>query len=111
MVYEPWNISLRKGQHEPLISLETFQKIQERFHSSAQIPARKNINDDYPLWGFVTCTCGTPLTACWSQGKIKKYPYYLCHNRDCSHNRKSIPRQKVEGEFEALLKRLEPLSS
>lgn len=63
--YEPWNINLRKGQHEPLISLETFQKIQKRLKSVARVPARKDLNEDFPLRGFVTCgCCDSPLTAC-----------------------------------------------
>ncbi len=109
---EDWSISLRKGQHDPLISFETYQKNQTRLNSAARVPARKNLNVDFPLRGFVTCgDCDHPLTACWSKGKSKKYPYYLCHHRGCDSYRKSIPRDEVEGEFDELVKSLRPTES
>jgi hypothetical protein len=77
-----WDVGFRSGHHEPLISLETFQKIKNRLNGNAKVPARKNINIDFPLRGFVTCGhCGTPLTACWSTGRHARYPYYLCPTR------------------------------
>ena len=60
--------------------------------------------------GSITCgDCCKPLTACWSTSKTgKKDPYYLCYNCDCTSYRKSIPRDRVEGEFETLLHDLRP---
>ncbi|WP_280955366.1 zinc ribbon domain-containing protein [Cohaesibacter haloalkalitolerans] len=59
--------------------------------------------------GHVVCSdCGTPLTACWSKGSYKKYPYYLCPKRGCDSYGKSIARDKVEGEFEALIGKATP---
>ena len=105
-----WNVSLRKGQHVGLISYETFLKIQDRLKAGAKAPARKDINADFPLRGFVTCgSCGKPLTACWSKSKTgKKHPYYMCYNRACESKRKSIPRDKVEGEFTDIVRSLQP---
>ena len=104
-----WNVSLRPGKHEGLISLEMFQRIQERLQGGAKAPARKDISEDFPLRGFVLCNdCHKPMTACWSKGKFRKYPYYLCSTRGCPSYRKSIPRDAIEGEFEALLQDLQP---
>ena len=105
-----WNISLRKAQHEGLITLETFEKIQHRLKEGAKAPARKDINEDFPLHGFVKCgDCEKPLTACWSKSKTgKKHPYYLCYNKACSSYRKSIPHAKIEGEFESILQSMQP---
>ena len=105
-----WNVSLREGQHEALISLATFQKIQDRLAGNARVPARKDLNHDYPLRGFVTCSdCDKPLTACWSRSSTgKKHPYYMCYNKQCVSSRKSIPKAKIEGEFAKLLKQLTP---
>ncbi len=104
-----WNISLRQGQHEGLISYETFRKIQSRLEAGAMAPARKDINLDFPLRGFVTCAdCDAPLRSCWSKGKFKKYPYYLCHTKTCDSYGKSIPKAKVEGDFEKIVKSLCP---
>ncbi|MEM6423020.1 MAG: recombinase family protein, partial [Pseudomonadota bacterium] len=75
-----WGVSLRKGHHEPLISLETYEKIQKRVEEGARVPARADIDADFPLRGFVACDdCGGPLTSCWSTSKTgKKHPYYMC---------------------------------
>jgi hypothetical protein len=107
---ESWNVSLRKAHHQGLISYETFEKIQTRLRDGARAPARKDINDDFPLRGFVACgDCDHPLTACWSTSKTgKKHPYYLCHNKGCASYRKSIPRDQIEAEFETILRELQP---
>jgi site-specific DNA recombinase len=107
--HENWNISLRKGQHEGLISFETFQKIQQRLQSNARVPARKNLNEEFPLRGAVTCgDCGNILTACFSTGRKARHPYYLCFKKGCESYRKSIRRDEIEGAFETLLKQLKP---
>lgn len=107
--HEPWGVSLRKGQHEGLISYETYQLIQKRLKGRAHAPARKNINADFPLRGFVACECGKPYTAAWSKGGSgKRHPYYTCQNKGCAHCGKSIRRDIVEGQFEDILKALTP---
>jgi site-specific DNA recombinase len=104
-----WGVSLRKGQHEGLISFETFEKIQTRLKGTAKAPARKDINADFPLRGFVLCNdCEKPLTACWSQGKNQKYPYYRCPTKGCVSYRKSIKRDELESQFELVLEGLQP---
>ncbi len=105
-----WNVSRRKGHHEALISLETFERIQQRLTEAAKAPYRKDLNTDFVLRGAVSCAdCGGALTACWSKSSTGKlYPYMLCHTRGCVSARKSIPRDRVEEEFETLLKSLEP---
>ncbi|MGD9473174.1 MAG: hypothetical protein AB7G24_07790 [Novosphingobium sp.] len=52
--------------------------------------------------------CHQPLTANWSKGRSSTYPYYLCRHRGCPENGKSIPRSRIEGEFEELLTQLAP---
>ena len=104
-----WGVSLRKGHHEPLISFETFTQIQDNLTEKARHAARKDINEDFPLRGFVACDdCGQPMTACWSKGCRKHYPYYLCDTRGCASKRKSIPRAKIEDGFADVLQSLQP---
>lgn len=104
-----WGVSLRKGQHEPLISFEVFQRIVQRMNEGTYAPMRKDIKEDFPLRGAVTCAgCSTPLTAGWSKGKYKKYPYYFCRSRGCGEYGKAIARGKIESEFEGLLSHLQP---
>lgn len=106
----PWDVCLREGKHEGLISLATFEKIQDRLTGRKKAPARTDLNDDFPLRGFILCgDCNKPLTACWSKSKTgKRHPYYLCYNQSCEGHRKSIRRDDVEGAFEQMVKRLEP---
>ena len=105
---ESWGIGLTKAQHEPLVSFETYHKIQERLKGKAHAPARKNINADFPLRGFVSCECGKPLTAGWTKGRHAHYPYYYCQAKGCDHYGKSIKRDVIEGEFEKLLRHMTP---
>ncbi len=112
MIERPnWDVPSRKGHHEPLINYSTHLKNLERLKPKAVAiaPHRKNFDDDFVLRGFITCgECGLSLTACWSKGRYKKYPYYLCHNKACSCFGKSIPRAKLEGEFEQVVRTLMP---
>ena len=107
--YKPWNIGLRDGRHEGLISYATFKRIQEKRHGKAHTPARKDLNEDFPLRGFVMCDdCNEPLTAAWSKGRSKLYAYYFCRNKECCSYGKSIRKADIEGEFETLLLKLRP---
>lgn len=104
-----WGINFRPAQHEPLVSFETWQKVQERLKAEAKAPARKDISEDFPLRGFVTCACcGDPMTSCWSKGRNGKYPYYYCQHKTCDLYGKTIRRDKIEAEFEELLSSLQP---
>jgi len=107
--HKSWGINWVAARHEPLISLETFEKIQERRKGALKTPVRKNINLDFPLRGFVLCNdCQNPFTSCWSKGKYKKYPYYLCDTKGCVSYRKSIARDRIEGEFADIVRTLQP---
>ncbi len=105
-----WGVSLRPGQHEGLIDLETFEKVQQRLKEGAKAPIRANIDMDFPLRGFVTCgTCAHPLTACWAKSKTgKRHAYYMCFKKGCAVYRKSIRREELEGAFDSLLDSLQP---
>ena len=104
-----WGIPLMKGQHEPLIAYETYQRVQDRLHRPEGTFVRRDIRDDFPLRGLITCAaCERPMTAAWSTGRNGKYPYYFCQTKGCSHCGKSLRKDKIEGEFEALLDHLRP---
>ncbi len=108
-----WDVSLRKGHHDGLVTLETWQAVQDRLDGGKRAPARKDINADFPLRGFVLCgDCGNPLTANWSKSKTgKKHPYYLCFTKGCESHRKSIRRDELGGAFSGFLKELQPSES
>ncbi len=105
-----WGVSLRKGQHEGLISFETFQKIQDNLEGRRRGPAaRKDYNEDFPLRGFVLCDCcGNPMTAAWSKGCRRHYPYYFCMTCGCEAKSKSVPRARMEDAFAEIMQSLQP---
>jgi site-specific DNA recombinase len=72
-------------------------------------PARTNISEQFALRGFVDCgCCGKPMSSCLSKGRYDYYPYYLCHTKGCEAYGKSVRKDVIEGEFEALLQTLRP---
>ncbi len=106
---EDWGLRLVPAKHKAIISLATWQAVQDRRFGIAKAPARADISEDFPLRGFVSCGhCSQPLTACWSKGRSARYPYYLCDTRGCPEARRSIKREVIEGEFETLLSGLQP---
>ena len=48
------------------------------------------------------------MTAAWSKGRSTNYPYYTCYQRGCERRSKSLRKEKLEGDFETLLKGLKP---
>ncbi len=105
-----WKIPLRKGNHEGLISFETYQRIHQRLNETAYAPARQDITSDFPLRGFVACSdCSRPYTAGWSKSKTgAKHAYYRCGYRPCASFGKSIRRDDLEGKVTELVRELEP---
>jgi site-specific DNA recombinase len=104
-----WGIGLRKGQHEGLISLDVHTRIQEKLEGKVRAPYRVDVNSDFPLRGHVLCDdCGHALTACWSRGRDRLHPYYLCRQRGCESRNRSIARKRIDADFEATLKSLVP---
>ena len=104
-----WNVPLRKGHHEGLISLETFEVIQERLKVRSRAAARKDINADFPMRGHVCCAdCGHTMTATWAKGKGGRYPYYMCRQSGCPSDGKSISRGKLEDALKELVLSLTP---
>ncbi|MGB6229102.1 MAG: recombinase family protein [Litorimonas sp.] len=106
---EAWGVSRRKGNHPALISYNEFLRIQELLASKGRVKNRKDISKDFIARGVVDCDdCGKPLTACWSRGKAKQFPYYFCWNKECESRRKSIKRADLEDELTAVIRDLQP---
>jgi len=68
----PWKGSLFDGKHEPIVSKQLFNRVQERLHSGASSRTPR----DFPYRGLLTCGyCGCGITA---EIKKAKYVYYRC---------------------------------
>lgn len=104
--YEPWEVKRRLGHHQAIISLETFQGVQDKMNGNTRCFSRKDTRPDFPLRGYVLCsTCKQPLTASWCTGRKKKHAYYRCNHFGCILKDKSIKKDKIEGEFSDVLTR------
>lgn len=104
--YKRNNGNYIKGIHEPLISEETFFRVQQILDGKRPnaVPRVKN-NPDFPLRGYIYCEkCGRRLTACFAKGKVIKVPYYQCYNKGCPRYQKKV----LESSWVEYLKELKP---
>lgn len=72
---------LVKGLHNPLITKELFNKVQDVLEGRKRdLPAFEYQKDIYPLRGYLQCKrCGRPVTASASTGRHGgKFHYYHC---------------------------------
>lgn len=102
------NVSLREWKHEWIISMETFEKIKKKLQRKKTYTHEiKLINEEYPLRGFVVCTCcNLPLTSWKSRSKSwKQFPYYQ-FNIKCLNKWKSINADILHKQFSYILKRI-----
>ena len=109
LVSHRWELDER-GDWQPLISEETFDRVQgllsgRRGGSAAR---RKRDHEDFPLRRFVRCDrCKKPVTGSWSKGKGgKRYAYYRCRERGCSSF--NVGKDTLEAAFIELLESLTP---
>jgi len=102
--YPKWKVERRKGHHDALISLETYERIQDRLGLRQGVSERKDSDPDFPLRGFVLCNgCGKRLTASWTQSRGNLFPYYRCKTRVCAFGQKSVKRKVMEDAFKKIL--------
>ncbi|MEQ1624526.1 MAG: recombinase family protein, partial [Sediminibacterium sp.] len=84
-----------KGSFEPIVSEELFNQVQHVLSGKhAKYKHYLKESPDFPLKRFITHPSGKMLTGCWSQGRKKKYPYYLMHGENIN-----IRRDTLEGAF------------
>jgi site-specific DNA recombinase len=96
-----------KGLHAPIVSQETFDRVQAILDGRRpSIVAKAKVNPVVPLRGFIRCDCcGTRLTGGSPQGRGgKKYPRYWCPNPEC--RKVSLSKEQLESEFGGVLGRL-----
>ena len=98
-----WNGTTYTGTHEPLVSRECWQRVQELLGARAENRTRK-VKHDFPYTGLVHCGhCN-----CLLVGELKKSKYVYYH---CTGNRGKCPepytRQEIlSGEFAHVLQEL-----
>lgn len=106
--YPRWDIERRMGKHEAIISPAILVRIEERLKDKRRVRIREDYSGDFPLRPYTRCGyCQKPLTASWTTGRTKRYPYYRCTGKNCDKANKSIPKDKIESDFRSLLESLE----
>jgi hypothetical protein len=94
-----------RGNHDPLVSNELFQAVQDRLNGKSR--PHKKLNEDFPLRGVIRCAkCGGHLTAGWAKGRTLRYARYWCWTARC--RAVGVSRDKLEGQFTNLLSRMQP---
>ncbi|PSK92218.1 recombinase family protein [Taibaiella chishuiensis] len=86
-----------RGIHQPIIRESDFWLVQEKRASLK--PSKSQPGEQFPLRGVLKCWCGKSMTAGYSKGKKKHYPYYRC----IEHTGINIPADKLHAEFKELL--------
>lgn len=87
-----------KGNHEALITEETFLQANEMLKKNAQGYKQENRNANIPLKNFVRCAeCGTPFTGYIV--KAKNLYYYKCNRIGCKCNRSAKGMHSLYADF------------
>lgn len=110
--YPRWGIPFQRWEMDAVISLETFQAIQDRLNGKKQVvPCKYDLKStEFPLRRWVKCAaCGEHLTASKPTNKLgKRYAYYHCCKKGCPMNGKGIKPEVLHSDFEDLLTRITP---
>jgi hypothetical protein len=94
-----------KGQHESMVDERIFYEVRDIINE------KRNNNhehyckqrEDFPARGLIRCPeCDRKLTAAWSTGGYKPYPYYACYMRK-THKYFCIPADTLHNNFYDLL--------
>jgi site-specific DNA recombinase len=97
-----------KGQQEPMIDENTYFQAREIITQKRQNNHERYCKqrEDFPARGLIRCPiCNRKLTAAWSSGGYKPYPYYLCYVRK-AHKYVSIPASELHKQFYEQLDRI-----
>ncbi len=104
-----------KGIHEPLVTKETFMKVQNRLNSvnprnrskEKQMRAKvvKLPHEDYFFYPFLLCpVCGSKICASHSKGRSQTYAYYHCNH--CKKYR--VPAQQMNDDILNYIRQIRP---
>jgi len=106
--YLEWDVSIRKGQHEGIVSLDVLRVAQKRSNNE-NLGKRPRIDksEDFPLRGLIKCSgCDGHITAYRSKGNGGGYIFYECKNKNCPLEESTLRKEDVEGQFNELLKEI-----
>lgn len=108
ILVDPWSREEHDGKHVPMVSREEFARVQQIIsRRNRSLPHQKE-RSEFPLRGLVRCHgCRAYMTASFSRGRSRRYPYYHCANPNCGY-RKSYPVGVAHEEFATFLNAIAP---
>ena len=85
-----------QATHEPLISVELFNEVQDALNGrKRKFPSKNTLKEELPLRGFLECRkCGAKLTGSASKGNGGRYFYYHCQ-KGCNERIKAEEANKI----------------
>lgn len=97
---------LVEGIHEPIVTVEVFDKVQEKIKNNPRHGMR-SFNGNHVLSGLIRCpSCGGKMSIHIINSKGKQYQYYTCNQyankKECLPNQ--INKERIEAEFYSILK-------
>jgi site-specific DNA recombinase len=109
ILVDPWSGEEYAGRHLPMVSAAEFARVQDVvLRRNRAIPHHRN-REEFPLRGLARCPeCRAYLTASFSRGRSKRYPYYHCHNSQCARRGKAVRAEDAHDEFTKYLPVIAP---
>jgi site-specific DNA recombinase len=105
---------VRDGSHEPIISLETFERVQRLLDQTTKRRTNQRYSRDYVylLRGLIRCPCGAMMTPKGAVGRSRTHHYYECTRQIHLGGKEvcSAPRVQAEALDQAVLVRLAELA-
>jgi site-specific DNA recombinase len=85
-----------QATHEPLISIDLFNEVQDALNGrKRKFPSKNTLKEELPLRGFLECRkCGAKLTGSASKGNGGRYFYYHCQ-KGCNERIKADEANKT----------------
>lgn len=106
-----WKGQVYQGSHEPLVSVELWERVQ-RVLDGRSAKKHRRVTHDFAFSGLMACSkCGCSIVG---EIKKKRYVYYhcsgyadKCRDEPASCRRKHVREERLEERFTALLGRLQ----
>jgi site-specific DNA recombinase len=111
ILIDPWTQEEFIGKHVPLVTRQTFERVQSAIARRNRSVAHTEHRETFPLRGLIRCkACGHTLTGAFSAGRSRRYGYYFCQNKECDERRKSLPVSAAHEGFLSFLDAIAPRS-
>jgi len=95
-----------EGHFEPILSLATFEAVQEILKRKAK-PRKSKQRHNFPFTGLLTCgQCGSAITAQFAHGNGGTYRYYRCTKKKGNCAQKYLREDLLVSQLKARLQRV-----